>query len=62
MTATTSGSTGISAGVKYVVLGVITVVTGVVTYVAGHPQLTEATIIGAILVAMPLIAQEFEGA
>jgi hypothetical protein len=60
--ATTSGPTGISAAVKYWILAALTILLAVVTYLSGHPDLTEATLIGAVLVAIPLLIQEFEGA
>ena len=57
-----AGPTGISPAVKYVGIAVFTVILAVGTYLSGHPGLTETTLIGATLVAVPLIIQEFEGA
>lgn len=52
----------ISAGMKYVAVAALTIVLTAITYLSNHPDLTEATLIGAALVTIPLAIQEFEGA
>jgi hypothetical protein len=48
--------------VKYWALAILTIVLASVTYLSGHPGLTEATLIGADLVAIPVAISELEGA
>lgn len=50
------------ASTKYWVLGGLTTLLAIVTYFSGHLQLTETTLIGAGLVAIPLAISEFESA
>ncbi len=58
--AQSTGPTGISPALKFWILGVLTIVLALAEYFSGHPNLDVPTVIGAVLVAVPLAIQEFE--
>jgi hypothetical protein len=51
-----------NATAKYWAIAILTIVLGAVTYFSGHSGLTEATLIGATMVTIPMAIQEFESA
>jgi hypothetical protein len=55
-------STGVSPVLKYWVLAGTALAIALLTYFSGHPDLTEATAIGAALIALPLVTSDFEAA
>ena len=50
----------VSAALKYWVLAVLEVVIALVTYFEGQPVITESSIFGAVLVAVPLVIHDME--
>jgi hypothetical protein len=58
----TPGPTGISPGVKYVVLAVLTIVIALAGYLEGQTTYSLAVGIAAVVYVLPTIVSEFEGA
>jgi len=56
----TVGTTAISPTRKYELLIGLEVIAAVLTYLTGHPELTEATLIGAGLTGATFAIQELE--
>ena len=52
----------VSPTVKYYVIAGLTIAVSVITYLSGHPGLTETTLIGAAMVALPLAIHDMENA
>lgn len=50
----------ISPTVKYWAIAALTIGISVLTYLSGHPDLTEATLIGAAMIAVPLLIHDLE--
>ena len=50
----------VSATTKYWVLALLDIVIAVASYFENQPQITEGTIIGGVLVAVPLIIHDLE--
>jgi hypothetical protein len=61
-TTTTTGPTGISPGVKYIVLAILTVAIALAGYLEGQTTYTLAVGIAAAVYVLPTIVSEFEGA
>ena len=47
---------------KYWAIAALTIGISLLTYFSGHPDLTEATLIGAGMVALPLAIHDMENA
>ena len=58
----TTGPTGISPALKYVLLAILAIAGSALGFLTSQPTITEATVIAAVVYALPTAVSELEGA